>query len=144
MSKFKLGQKVFVPVSTNPVWTGIGIVRSIDEDYASIEMETGRLKGRFGGFDVDKLQSVTADSVPTVMKILSLKRSTHRTGLKVYGKVLGESGKEYNVAYFRRPTFRGWICSCENFFFTMFAKKRNCKHLRFVRGQVGRFGASVQ
>lgn len=78
------------------------------------------------------------------MEILKIKRSTQGTGLKLYGEVQGDSGKTYNVAYIRRPTFRGWICSCESFFFDMFKKNRNCKHLRFVRGQVGRFGASVQ
>jgi predicted nucleic acid-binding Zn finger protein len=73
------------------------------------------------------------------MEIMTIKRSTQKTGLKVYGKVLGDSGNVYNFAYFRRKTFRGWICSCENFFFTMFKKNRNCKHLRFVRQEVGRY-----
>lgn len=78
------------------------------------------------------------------MEILNIKRTKHRdTSLKVYGEVLGDSGKTYKFAYFRRPTFRGWICSCESFLLNKFAKKRNCKHLHFVRGQVGRFGASV-
>jgi len=77
------------------------------------------------------------------MQIVSVRRSQQRTGLKVYGKVLGESGKTYNFAYFRRPNFRGWICSCESFILSMFAKRKNCKHLRFVRAQVGRYGASV-
>jgi hypothetical protein len=139
-SELEVGQKVFVPASLNDYWTGEGIVERVSEnhDIAIVSMKTGKQVGISGGFAVSKLQPATG------MQIVSLKRSTHRTGLKVYGKVLGESGKEYNVAYFRRPNFRGWICSCENFFFTMFAKKRNCKHLRFVRGQVGRFAASVK
>jgi predicted nucleic acid-binding Zn finger protein len=77
------------------------------------------------------------------MEILKIKRSTQKTGLKIYGTVRGESGKEYKFAYFRRPNFRGWICSCESFFFDMFKKSRNCKHLRFVRNEVGRFGSKV-
>ena len=77
------------------------------------------------------------------MKIVSVKRSTQKTGLKVYGKVEGESGKTYNFAYLRRDGFRGWICSCDNFFFEQLAKRRNCKHLKFVRKQVGRFATSV-
>jgi predicted nucleic acid-binding Zn finger protein len=80
----------------------------------------------------------------TTMEILKIKRSTQGTGLKVYGAVQGDSGKTYNFAYFRRLNFRGWICSCESFFFDMFKKKKNCKHLRFVRQQVGRYAATVQ
>jgi hypothetical protein len=90
------------------------------------------------------VQTEELELIKPTIKILSLKRSASKIGLKVYGKVLGESGKEYNVAYFRRSNFRGWICSCDNFFFKMFAKKRNCKHLRFVRQQAGRFAASVK
>lgn len=134
-----LGSKVFVPFSLNSQWAGEGeVTDSYDSGYVRLKMLTGKMAGHVGAFDATRL------SPNEGIKIISLKRSTHRTGLKVYGKVLGESGKEYNVAYFRRPNFRGWICSCENFFFTMFAKKRNCKHLRFVRGQVGRFAASVK
>jgi hypothetical protein len=77
------------------------------------------------------------------MEILRIKRSKQGTGLKVYGAVLGDSGKAYNFAYFRRPNFRGWICSCESFILSMFAKRRNCKHIRFVRAQVGRYAATV-
>jgi predicted nucleic acid-binding Zn finger protein len=77
------------------------------------------------------------------MEILSIKRSLRGTGLKVYGRILGDKGKMYVFAYFRRSTFRGWICSCDNFVFSKFSKGRNCKHLKFVRQQVGRYGASV-
>ena len=78
------------------------------------------------------------------MEILQIKRSNQGTGLKVYGTVQGDTEKTYKVAYFRRSTFRGWICSCESFILSMFAKKRNCKHIRFVREQVGRYAALVQ
>ncbi|SRR6266403_3689556 len=140
MSKFQIGQKVFVSPEVNPYWTGEGeVVRLIDdEQIAILRMTTGARVGITGGFKYNQLTLVSG------LKILSVKRSAHKTGLKVYGKVLGDSGKEYNFAYFRRPNFRGWICSCESFFFDMFKKNRNCKHLRFVRGQVGRFGATVQ
>lgn len=77
------------------------------------------------------------------MKILKIKRSIEDTGLKVYGKVLGESGTTYNFGYIRRVGFRGWICSCEDFFFNRVAKNQNCKHLHFVRGQVGRYAARI-
>ena len=78
------------------------------------------------------------------MKILKVKRSKLKTGLKVYGTVQGDSGKAYKFAYFRRPTFRGWLCDCESFVLAQFAKRRNCKHLRFVRSELGRFAASVK
>jgi hypothetical protein len=78
------------------------------------------------------------------MNIIRMKRSKEGTGLKVYGAVQGDSGKAHSVAYFRRKNFRGWICSCESFLFRQFAKKRNCKHLRFVRAQVGRFATAVK
>jgi hypothetical protein len=77
------------------------------------------------------------------MDITSLKRSKESTGLKIYGRVLGDSGTQYVFAYIRRKTFRGWICSCESFMLQMFGKHRNCKHLKFVRQQVGRYGAKV-
>jgi hypothetical protein len=82
-------------------------------------------------------------SKPTTLTILKIKRSTQGTGLKVYGEVLGESGKVYKFAYFRRPAFRGWLCSCENFLLNKFAKRKNCKHLKFVRAQVGRYATAV-
>lgn len=78
------------------------------------------------------------------MEILKIKRSSQGTGLKVYGEVFSDSGSVYNFAYIRRPNFRGWICSCENFFFTMFKKNRNCKHIKFVRQEVGRYATKVR
>lgn len=139
------GQKVIVPSGLNPIWAGEGVVDNpkgkYDHTFSTILMKTGRAAGSRGSFLTSGLSLLEE---PKAMSIVSLKRSNEKTGLKVYGKVLGESGKEYNVAYFRRPNFRGWICSCESFFFTMFAKKRNCKHLRFVRKEVGRFAASVK
>ena len=77
------------------------------------------------------------------MEILRIRRSRFETGLKLYGEVLSDSGKVYKFAYFRRPTFRGWLCNCENFLLSQFSKKRNCKHLRFVRSEVGRYGSTV-
>lgn len=78
------------------------------------------------------------------MQILKIKRPrVANTGLKVYGEVKGDSGKVYRFGYFRRPTFRGWLCSCESFVLSMFAKHRNCKHIRMVRSEYGRFGAKV-
>ena len=78
------------------------------------------------------------------MRIVKIKRSQEDTGLKVYGKVLGESGTVYNFGYIRRGGFRGWICSCDDFFFNRVAKNQNCKHLKFVRKEVGRYAATVE
>ena len=97
---------------------------------------TGPMKGVTVSF-LDK-------EITPSMKIVSVKRSKEDIGLKVYGKVLGESGKLYNFGYIRRQGFRGWICSCEDFFFQRAGKNQNCKHLHFVRDQVGRYAASVK
>ena len=78
------------------------------------------------------------------MDILTIKRSkSSGTGVKIYGTILGDSGKTYRFGYIRRSTFRGWICGCESFLMSAFSKHRNCKHLRYVRAAVGRYGTLV-
>ena len=77
------------------------------------------------------------------MDILAIKRSKSGGSIKIYGTILGDSGKTYRFGYIRRRTFRGWICSCESFLLNQIGKNRNCKHLRHVRTQYGRFGALV-
>jgi hypothetical protein len=86
---------------------------------------------------------VVVDVPEGAMEVLKIKRSDNKTGLKVYGKIKGESGKVYNFAYIRRENFRGWICECESFFFNMFKKNRNCKHLHYIRNAYGRYGQDV-
>jgi hypothetical protein len=138
MSKtFKVGDRV-KPLK---YWEGEGkVVRIFSNGDLEVEMLTGPQAGsETGAFNPENLELLSRG-----MCILSIKWSTENTGLKLYGKLLGESGKEYQFAYFRRKNFRGWICSCESFFFNMFKKNRNCKHLKFVREQVGRYGASVK
>lgn len=81
------------------------------------------------------------------MEILTIKRPSAdkpQTGLKVYGTILGDHGVEYKFGYFRRPNFRGWLCSCPNFVLSMFGKHKHCKHIDFVQAQYGRYGAAVQ
>jgi hypothetical protein len=141
---FQIGDKVFIPASANSYWTGEGVVTRlcIEDEYILVNMLTGRATGKTGGFEARDLRPAGAND--SVMEIVSIKRTKHKdTGLKVYGQVLGESGKTYRFAYFRRKTFRGWICSCDNFMMSQFAKGLNCKHLQFVRNQVGRYAASV-
>lgn len=152
MTKLKVGDKVRVlrkAKSFELGWTNswvpdrmdafvgkVGTVKYVDgqKDSADVTIDFGSDENwGFPAFVLEKQG----------MKILNIKRSTQKTGLKIYGKILGESGKTYNFAYIRRPNFRGWICSCENFFFDMFKKSRNCKHLHFVRNEVGRFGTKV-
>ncbi len=80
------------------------------------------------------------------MEILTIKRPNNgkpTTGLKVYGTILGDSGVEYKFGYFRRPNFRGWLCSCPSFVLSMFGKHKHCKHIDFVQSQFGRYGAAV-
>jgi predicted nucleic acid-binding Zn finger protein len=78
------------------------------------------------------------------MEILTIKRSkSPESGVKVYGTILGDTGQTYRFGYIRRATFRGWLCSCESFVLNLFGKHRNCKHLHFVRGTYGRYGAKV-
>jgi predicted nucleic acid-binding Zn finger protein len=142
----KIRDKVRVPVKLNSVWAGEGEVVHLYEDRTAIvHLTSGRMAGKRGGFDASQL--VGADDLPvvpaTTMQIVKIKRSTQKTGLKVYGEVLSTSGNTYNFAYIRRSNFRGWICSCENFFFTMFKKNRNCKHIKFVRAQAGRYATKL-
>lgn len=136
MDKLKVGDRVKVL----KYWEGEGIIEQVysnGEGYR-VRMVTGPQSPHSGGFELNEVEPVH------VMKILKIKRSGNGTGLKIYGKLLSTSGETYNFAYIRRPNFRGWICSCENFFFTMFKKNPNCKHLKFVRAQVGRYGTKAQ
>jgi hypothetical protein len=144
-TQFKIGDKVRISEKTNSWWAGYGEVCDLyqgsSDTCVGILMTSGKQHGMRGGFKKGTVELLTSVKAP--MQIIKIKRSNQKTGLKVYGTVRGESGKVYNAAYIRRSNFRGWICSCENFFFTMFKKNRNCKHIKFVRSQVGRYGASV-
>lgn len=76
------------------------------------------------------------------MQVISIKRAKDGGPLKIYGKILGESGKVYNFAYYR-GLHREWQCTCESFMLSEKGKNGNCKHLRHVRKTYGRYGASV-
>ena len=122
---------------------GKGNNADITLDFGEIPVHKASGDGTFG-FPAFVLEKQTE-----ALKVLKIKRSTQKTGLKIYGKILGDPDKKtgeqktYNFAYIRRQNFRGWICSCENFFFSMFKKGRNCKHLHQVREQYGRYGQKV-
>ena len=144
---FKRGDRVAYVNSPGQPWVdefrdnkgnpAIAEVKHISNyDWVHATVVTGPKKGA-------EVVFLDSEIVPS-MKILHVKRSTQDVGLKVYGKVQGESGNIYNFGYIRRQGFRGWICSCEDFFFNRVGKNQNCKHLHFVRGQVGRYAASIQ
>jgi predicted nucleic acid-binding Zn finger protein len=147
--KFQVGDKVHVPKETNSVWVGDGEVYTLYDGFTTtvgILMTSGRQAGKKGGFDNDKVELLTAVDAPSSLQIVKIKRSSQKTGLKVYGVIRShksEGTKDYNFAYIRRSNFRGWICSCDNFFFTMFKKNRNCKHIKFVRAEVGRYASKA-
>ena len=143
-TQFKVGDRVRIPESLNDCWAGEGEVYNLyhpESRSVGVRMTSGAHTGDEGGFDKDKVVLLSF-GVPA-MQITKIKRSSQKTGLKVYGVVRSTSGKDYNFAYIRRSNFRGWICSCENFFFTMFKKNRNCKHIKFVRQEVGRYASKA-
>jgi hypothetical protein len=78
------------------------------------------------------------------MKIVAVKRGLSDFAVKLFGKVQGESGKIYSFGYIRTSAFRGWVCSCNDFIHQRSQKNQNCKHLHFVRGQLGRYGVNVK
>jgi hypothetical protein len=146
-TQFKIGDRVRISRSLNSVWAGEGEVYNNEGSTSvGVLMTSGNMAGKLGGFDKNKVQPLPLFNVSvetTGMQITKIKRSSQKTGLKVYGVVRSTSGKDYNFAYIRRSNFRGWICSCENFFFTMFKKNRNCKHIKFVRQEVGRYASKA-
>jgi hypothetical protein len=42
-------------------------------------------------------------------------------------------GTEYSVQHIRKPGMNRWQCSCPQFFYRCVARRRHCKHIRFVR-----------
>lgn len=152
-NQFEVGQRVMVPVKSNSVWAGEGVVRRIlgmhsNRNLVSIEMLTGRMAGSVGAFEPQKLITASEpviDSGPKPMSIISIKRTTGKSPMKLYGTFLGEFGKVYNFAYYR-GTRREWVCECKDFFFSQLGRNGNgnCKHLRAIRAEVGRYGATVE
>ena len=80
--------------------------------------------------------------------ILSIKRSVKGSLVKIQAVVLGSwrlpvGIPRYKVGYIRSKNFRGWVCTCEDFFNRRIALNRNCKHIKLVRSQYGRYGQKV-
>jgi hypothetical protein len=42
-------------------------------------------------------------------------------------------GTEYSVQHIRKRGMNRWQCSCPQFFYRCVARRRHCKHIRFVR-----------
>lgn len=119
---------------------GVAEVRYIQFGIAGASVHATMVTGKGKGAEM----LFREDEIEHSMKIVNVKRPKDTdTSLKIYGKVLGEHGKIHNFAYVRRVDFRGWICSCDNFFHKRFSRHQNCKHLKFVRSQLGRYGATV-
>jgi len=77
--------------------------------------------------------------------ILSIKRSKPGSPVKIQAKVASEflANVSYVIGYIRSKNFRGWVCTCEDFFNRRLAAGRNCKHIREVRSTYGRYGTKV-
>jgi len=77
--------------------------------------------------------------------IISIKRSKTGGFVKVQARVASEflANVFYKVGYIRSKNFRGWVCTCEDFFNRRIALNRNCKHIKEVRSEFGRYGAKV-
>jgi hypothetical protein len=78
----------------------------------------------------------TESEIAPSMKIVNVKRGLSGFAVKLFGKILGESGKTYGFGYIRSATFRGWVCSCNDFVYRRAVKNQNCKHLHFVRTEL--------
>ena len=66
---------------------------------------------------------------------MTLRPAEHHTaGIHTF-YVASESqrGVEYTVQHIRKSGMNRWQCSCPNFFYRCVAKRRHCKHVRFVR-----------
>ena len=58
----------------------------------------------------------------------------HASGIRTfYVASDSHAGTEYTVQHIRRPGMNRWQCSCPQFFFRCVARRRHCKHIRFVR-----------
>jgi hypothetical protein len=135
-------------------WSGMGEVIGFWEKSGEVRvrMLTGPEKGWEGAFDVKDVRALKVPNAApsgepgnllTEMRVTKIKRSAQGTSLKVYGEVTGEHGKSYRFGYIRRSNFRGWLCTCDSFILSLFKKNRNCKHIKLVRAQYGRYGQKV-
>lgn len=147
MEKLQVGQQVKIL----KWWEGEGQIVSVYADDQGYEVTalTGEQTGMTGGFELDEVEAIevpiTVVEAPqlTTLEILTVKRPEDRNlSMKLYGTVRGNHGKVYKFAYFRRAGFRGWNCSCDSFFNRQ-SDHFNCKHLNFVRAELGRYGSKV-
>ena len=58
----------------------------------------------------------------------------HAAGIRtLYVTSESQPGTEYAVQHIRKPGMNRWQCSCSQFFYRCVAKRRQCKHIHFVR-----------
>ena len=82
MNKYQAGDLAFVPESLNSIWTGFGQVRrTISDNYTSLTMLSGKMKGKDGGFDTDKIQpAITSPVTRETLKTGDIVRLTRKAG----------------------------------------------------------------
>jgi hypothetical protein len=66
---------------------------------------------------------------------MTFRPSQHRaSGVRTfYVSSDSHPGVEYTVQHIRKPGMNRWQCSRPQFFYRCVAKRRNCKHVHFVR-----------
>ncbi len=79
------------------------------------------------------------------MKMNLFRHKSPRFGVKVSGLVKSRTvpGLFHRILYLRTQRTRLWLCSCHDFLFRQFSKRRNCDHIREARERYGRFGTKV-
>jgi len=77
--------------------------------------------------------------------ILKIKKC-HGGAVKVRAEVGSDADPftTYRVGYIRSKSFRGFVCTCEDFFNRRIGTNRNCKHIKEVRQTYGRYATKVQ
>jgi hypothetical protein len=121
-----------------------------DKDGNPGVAEVKRLDGPFihgvmvSGAKKDTQVTFLPEEIEPSMKITTAKRGLPGFAVKLFGKILDESGQTYSFGYIRTVAFRGWVCTCNDFVHRRAAKSQNCKHLHFIRDQFGRYGVEAK
>jgi len=73
------------------------------------------------------------------IKLFQPLKQDHRYGVRLYAYVKTAISSQFThrVVYVRRPGMRRWLCDCPAQLFIETGRRRNCKHIRAVRGKLG-------
>ncbi len=72
------------------------------------------------------------------MKIHIIRPVKDCNGVKLYAGMPSKiNGEFYAVVYIRTSQMKRWLCTCYDQIFRQTGRRRNCKHIRAVRKQVG-------